>query len=175
LTILQLAIEFGISDPDLARSDAKAPNQLNCGPVCSPNSARLAQVINWRNGPSAFLPMKSAITLEDASSIEETFRSKIAAIEKGFASNEHRSGQAASEPVGPNPSVAARNEKVVPKKLSSGTRATRSNRETNNRTESASPRLPAVHSDGHFRARGPLRNEVMAGRQRRTEKCHLRN
>jgi hypothetical protein len=71
------------------------------------------------------LPLKSTMTAEDASSIEEAFRLKIALIEPGLASNERRSGQPESEAASLTRSRAAPNEKVVRSKRRSRPSASR--------------------------------------------------
>jgi hypothetical protein len=59
------------------------------------------------------LPLKSAMISEDASSIEEAFRSKMAAIEVELMSDEHSVGQPELEATRLTRSLAARNEKSV--------------------------------------------------------------
>ena len=68
------------------------------------------QLTEWAQ---RILPLKSTMTSEDASSIEEAFRSKMTAIEVELISDEHSVGQPVLEAASLTRSLAARNEKSV--------------------------------------------------------------
>ena len=92
------------------------------------------QLAQWAQ---RILPLKCAMTSEDATSIEEAFRSKLSAIEPELTS-EHSVGEPESAADRPNP-LAARDEKGLWKKRSSRTKAARNNRESEHLIESAVP------------------------------------
>ena len=93
------------------------------------------QLAEWAQ---RILPLKSTMTSEDASSIEQAFRSKMTAIEPELTS-QHSVGEPEGEANRPNPSLAARDQRDQPKERSSRNRAARNHRASNHVAESATP------------------------------------
>jgi hypothetical protein len=86
------------------------------------------------------LQLKNTMTNEDASTIEQAFRSKMTAIEPELTCSEHRSSQNESETADPNRSLPAQDETVLRKKQGNRAKAARNNRRLSHHVaESALP------------------------------------
>jgi ERF superfamily len=111
------------------------------------------QLAEWAQ---RILPLKSTMTSKDASSIEEAFRLKIAAIEPepGSASNERRSGQPESEAVSLPRPLAAPNEKAV--------RSKRRSRPSTGRVSDHLPGWVATVPHGGPTSGAPIDKSVLA-------------
>ena len=94
------------------------------------------QLTEWAQ---RILPLKSTMTSEDGSSIEEAFRSKMAAIDAELTSDDHSVGQSEPGAAHSNRSLATEDKQALKKKWPRRTTADQNSSVSNQASGSASP------------------------------------